>query len=254
MAGHVIPGNRVEGQCFGVAPFARCLRPLIGGAPLNPADGHHLPATSLHRAKQAERGAPSMAQPIRARLGPAMRYDERDKQSENVEDRRGQGGGGFGFPGGGGIQIPLGGGRGGFSLTTMLIIGATHAAVRVQSARYPDRWRWWRQHAEPAADAAGRPGRTHRQRPDHTGSARAQWPAQSGPASAGRDEGVRLARPQRHRGRLGPSVRGVRPALHEAAAGAVLRSHSNGLRHRHVGDGAVLLPGRSEGLCRSRFL
>lgn len=57
----------------------------------------------------------------------AMRYDEQDRESKNVEDRRGQGGG-FGFPGGGGggfqIPIPMGGGRGGFSLTTMLIIGA----------------------------------------------------------------------------------------------------------------------------------
>jgi hypothetical protein len=51
-----------------------------------------------------------------------MRYDEQDRESRNVEDRRGQGGGGFNLPGG--IPIPMGGGRGGFSLTTMLIIGA----------------------------------------------------------------------------------------------------------------------------------
>jgi uncharacterized protein len=51
-----------------------------------------------------------------------MRYDQNDQESKNVEDRRGQGGG-FGFPGGrGGIQIPIGGG--GFSFTTLLIIGA----------------------------------------------------------------------------------------------------------------------------------
>ena len=57
-----------------------------------------------------------------------MRYDDQDRESQNVEDRRGQGGGGSIFGGsGGGIQIPIpmgGGGRGGFSLTTMLIIGA----------------------------------------------------------------------------------------------------------------------------------
>ena len=52
-----------------------------------------------------------------------MRYDEQDRESRNVEDRRGQGGGGFRLPGGGGIQIPIGGG-GGFSLTTLLILGA----------------------------------------------------------------------------------------------------------------------------------
>ncbi len=50
-----------------------------------------------------------------------MRYDDKDRESGNVEDRRDEGGGNF--PGGmGGIQIPIGGG--GFSLTTMLIIGA----------------------------------------------------------------------------------------------------------------------------------
>jgi predicted metalloprotease len=59
-----------------------------------------------------------------------MRYDEQDRESRNVEDRRAEGGrGGFGFPfpGGerGGMQIPIPmGGRGGFSLTTLLIIGA----------------------------------------------------------------------------------------------------------------------------------
>ena len=52
-----------------------------------------------------------------------MRYDEQDRESRNVEDRRGRGGGGgFPFPGGRGIQIPIGGG--GFSLTTLLILGA----------------------------------------------------------------------------------------------------------------------------------
>ena len=55
-----------------------------------------------------------------------MRYDENDRESKNVEDRRGErGGGGFRFPGSGGpgIQIPVGG-KGGMSLTTLLILGA----------------------------------------------------------------------------------------------------------------------------------
>jgi predicted metalloprotease len=52
-----------------------------------------------------------------------MRYDQKDRESSNVEDRRGEdGGGGFGFPGGG-FQIPIGG-SGGFSITTLLILGA----------------------------------------------------------------------------------------------------------------------------------
>ncbi|MGD9668264.1 MAG: neutral zinc metallopeptidase [Hyphomicrobiaceae bacterium] len=50
-----------------------------------------------------------------------MRYDENDRESANVEDRRGQGSG-MRFPGGG-IQIPIGG-RGGISFTTLLILGA----------------------------------------------------------------------------------------------------------------------------------
>lgn len=48
-----------------------------------------------------------------------MRYGDEDRESSNVEDRRGQGGG---MPGGG-IRIPIGGG-GGMSITTLLILGA----------------------------------------------------------------------------------------------------------------------------------
>ncbi|MCH9764949.1 MAG: neutral zinc metallopeptidase [Alphaproteobacteria bacterium] len=48
-----------------------------------------------------------------------MRYDERDRESKNVEDRRGQRGP-VGLPGG--MRIPIGG-KGGMSLTTLLIIG-----------------------------------------------------------------------------------------------------------------------------------
>lgn len=48
-----------------------------------------------------------------------MRYDKRDRESRNVEDRRGQRGP-VGLPGG--MRIPIGG-KGGMSLTTLLIIG-----------------------------------------------------------------------------------------------------------------------------------
>src|SRR6516225_7832013 len=49
-----------------------------------------------------------------------MRYGEGDRESEYVEDRRGEGGG---FGGGmGGIPIPIGGG--GLSITSLLVIGA----------------------------------------------------------------------------------------------------------------------------------
>ena len=52
-----------------------------------------------------------------------MRYDDQDRESKNLEDRRGEGGGGSPF-GRGGMRIPMGGGRGGFSITTLLIVGA----------------------------------------------------------------------------------------------------------------------------------
>src|SRR5499427_9661462 len=50
-----------------------------------------------------------------------MRYGEGDRESEYVEDRRGEGGGTFGS-GLGGIPIPIGGG--GLSITSLLVIGA----------------------------------------------------------------------------------------------------------------------------------
>jgi predicted metalloprotease len=53
-----------------------------------------------------------------------MRYDQNDQQSSNVEDRRGEDSGGGMTRGGMPFPIPMGGGRGGFSLTTMLILGA----------------------------------------------------------------------------------------------------------------------------------
>ncbi|MCH9807719.1 MAG: zinc metallopeptidase [Alphaproteobacteria bacterium] len=58
-----------------------------------------------------------------------MRYDDQDRRSSNVEDRRSQRRRGFSFPGmgrsrgGRGMRIPIGG-KGGFSLTTLLILGA----------------------------------------------------------------------------------------------------------------------------------
>ena len=51
-----------------------------------------------------------------------MRYGEEDRESENVEDRRGEGGGMFQRGGGGGIPFPIGGG--GLSITSLIVIGA----------------------------------------------------------------------------------------------------------------------------------
>ncbi len=92
------------------------------------AHGVAIAATSGYAMKDgwcAEGRPPCPRQSPGGYEGTAMRYDEQDRESSNVEDRRGQGRGGFSFPGGGGrgIQIPMGG-KGGFSFTTLLIIGA----------------------------------------------------------------------------------------------------------------------------------
>lgn len=61
-----------------------------------------------------------------------MRLDN-ERPSDNVEDRRGQGGG-FGFPGGGGgrrINIPMGGGsRGGMSISTIVLLVVAYLALK----------------------------------------------------------------------------------------------------------------------------
>lgn len=51
-----------------------------------------------------------------------MRYDDKDEVSKNLEDRRSESGGGSPF-GRGGFPIPMGGGRGGMSITTLVILG-----------------------------------------------------------------------------------------------------------------------------------
>ncbi len=53
-----------------------------------------------------------------------MRYDQNDRESNNVEDRRGEGGGRGPLGGGGMGGFPMGGRRGGMSITTLLIVGA----------------------------------------------------------------------------------------------------------------------------------
>jgi uncharacterized protein len=64
-----------------------------------------------------------------------MRLDN-EKPSENVEDRRGQGGAGrgFGFPRGGSgrqINIPMGGGRGGLSISTIVMLVIAYFAIKL---------------------------------------------------------------------------------------------------------------------------
>lgn len=59
-----------------------------------------------------------------------MRLDN-ERPSDNIEDRRGQGGG-MGFPrgGGGGFQIPMGGGGRGFSLQTIILLVAVYLIAK----------------------------------------------------------------------------------------------------------------------------
>jgi uncharacterized protein len=59
-----------------------------------------------------------------------MRLDN-ERPSENIEDRRGQGGG-FGFPrgGGGGFQLPMGRGGGGMSLQTIILLVAVYLIAK----------------------------------------------------------------------------------------------------------------------------
>ncbi len=70
-----------------------------------------------------------------------MRLDN-ERPSTNVEDRRGQGGignqggfgRGFGFPGSGstrGINIPVGSGRGGLSLSTIIMLIVIYFAIKL---------------------------------------------------------------------------------------------------------------------------
>lgn len=62
-----------------------------------------------------------------------MRLDN-EKPSDNIEDRRGQGGGGgFNFPGGGGrrVNIPMGGRGGGFSVSTIIMLVIAYFAIKL---------------------------------------------------------------------------------------------------------------------------
>lgn len=61
-----------------------------------------------------------------------MRLDD-ERPSDNIEDRRSQGGG-FGFPGGGGmrrINIPMGGRGGGFSISTIIMLAIAYFAIKL---------------------------------------------------------------------------------------------------------------------------
>jgi predicted metalloprotease len=59
-----------------------------------------------------------------------MRLDN-ERPSDNIEDRRSQGGGGgFGFPRGGGMRVPMGGGRG-ISMSTIIMLVIAYFAIKL---------------------------------------------------------------------------------------------------------------------------
>ncbi len=93
-----------------------------------------------------------------------MRYSDEDRQSTNVEDRRGEGGPMFPFPrsGGGGrtIQIPLSGG----SLGTLIVIGLILWALGINPLELLSEGNF-PQVQLPQSEQAQPPGRTARQSP-----------------------------------------------------------------------------------------
>ena len=149
---------------------------------------------------------------------------EGNRQSDNVEDARGSGGGRSG--------IRLGGGRG---------VGIGSIVIALLAG--------WIFGINPLTvlgilGGGGGPGLSP------------AGPAGAGDASAGRrcDGGLRLHRAGRHRGRLERPVQAGWRRLRGAEAAAVSRQRADGLRPGRCRDGAVLLPGRPQGLHRPRFL
>ena len=175
-----------------------------------------------------------------------MRYDQNDRESSNVEDRRGEGGGGFRFPGGG-IQIPIGGG--GMSLTTLLIIGAVMLLLGINPLdmlfgtggriNMPDLPR-----TERPTTREGTPSNI----PGLPGSPQNQ--------AGGEDqEKAFISRVLADTEDVWTSVfQEFRQNLHRSAVGALYGHHADSLRRRPGRDGAVLLSARQESLRRSRFL
>ena len=151
-----------------------------------------------------------------------MRW-EGNEQSDNVEDRRGSGGGGFG-------GLPIGGRSVGLGTVAVAVIAGWIFGINPAHAPRIDE----RRRAGAAGAAAAGPGaQAARQRPR---------------------SGFRLDRAAQHRGGLGRHLSPERPHLHADPTGPLPRRDRYGLRHGPVGHGAVLLPGRPEGLHRPRLL
>ena len=167
-----------------------------------------------------------------------------ERESENVEDRRDEGGGGFGlpFPGGGGMRFPGGGGDagrgGGIGIFGILIILGLMFFVGIDP-------RDILQGGGPGGDETGVPDiHLPQSRPDTT-----NFPV---PGQQVRRSSIRRARARttqtvrgrgsaEYRGRVGQSVQAIRCDLQRSEVGFVLWRRSLCLRHGDVGHGTVLL-------------
>ena len=148
---------------------------------------------------------------------------EGNRESDNVEDARGGGGGGGGLPPRRRARHRPGHDR-------------RRAGGRLDLRHQP-------------ADGAGPAQRRRRRRRGQVQQAPAAQAAGRRHAGA-----LRLGGAGRHRRRLARAVPADGRHLPRAQAGAVPRRRAHRLRHRPGGDGAVLLPGRPEGLHRPRLL
>ena len=165
-----------------------------------------------------------------------------ERESENVEDRRDEGGaGGFNFPGG--VSFPSGGGSGGggigiigilIILGLMWFFGVDPTVLMQGGGPGGDQGNFPDIHLPQSQPG---PGHLRRSRARHAGAAaRASQDHQRRRPQAVRRRGAR-----RHRGRLARHLPPVRREIQRPEARAVFRRGSLGLRHRHGSDGAVLL-------------
>ena len=157
------------------------------------------------------------------------------RRSQNVEDRRGMGTPvGMRFPGR--VRMPGGLGRGGGGV-------ARGGGIGVIGLADPARARLVPRH-RPELPLAGYLDRRALSRGAAGGRAAGRRPAGA----------VRLGRARRHRGHLARAVPPDGRRVSRADPGPVLGRGRLGLRLRSGRHGAVLLPGRPEGLHRPRLL
>ena len=163
-----------------------------------------------------------------------MRWED-FRRSDNVEDRRGDDGyydqAGAGGPGG----FP--GGRGGLGIGGLIVVGLIAWATGINPALLDRRPGDAAAGRQPLAGPAAAAGAAALHQPAHR---------QAGP--------VRRRGAGADRGRLDRHLPPERPEISGAAPGALQPRHRVGLRHRPVGDGAVLLPQRPQGLSRPQLL